>query len=385
MSQLSRRNIIVGGAAGLTAIAAVAGTPAHAAAPNAVTAADLTTVGVAPVDGFAGATDDAKLAAALAYAKAQTYKPTIVLANRAYSFVNTYPIDFPGFRLAGPLNGMEREFHNTNQVHCPVAGLFSLVKNVTKDVAISGLSFIGTGQFIVSTPTNASQAILTDATISDCGFFGFSSIYSGTVLRTSIQRIYANALTGSGFVLGGSDCWLFTDGPNYMSGTLSATTPYVDLKFLSQSEVGRLYVTPQGGYALRVQGSYGGLSINGFMSDGTGRTGGTATQNQGLLITGGTDIRLRDFWCFNVNASGSAKGEIVVTGGTDIVFDSPIFPKSHGGFTAVNTASPCIHTTVPITVINPRAITGHPKVLAQSTAGLITLVNAPGWSTTVVP
>jgi hypothetical protein len=165
---------------------------------------------------------------------------------------------------------------------------------------------------------------------------------------------------------------------------LPAATPYVDLVHLSQSDVGRLYVTPQGGYALRIKDTYGGLTVTGFMSDGTGRTGAIATQNQGLLITGGQGVKIRDFWSFNVNASGASPGEIVVTGGSDILFDAPTFPKSHGGFTAVNTSSPCIYTTVPIQVVSPQAITGHPKVLAEKTAGLITLTNAPGWTVNVV-
>ncbi|HEX3812060.1 MAG TPA: hypothetical protein VHX59_04385 [Mycobacteriales bacterium] len=387
MPDMSRRRILTQGVAGLTSVAALTGMPssAHADPRPAALSTDLSQVGVAPVDSFAGDNDDEKFAAALAYAKAQTYKPTIVFSNRAYSFTRTFPMDFRGLRISGPLGGLAREFGTTNQVSCPTGGLFSVVAGTTVDAAISGLSFFGKGRFIADTPLDASGPILTDTTISDCGFSGFATIFTGTVLRASIQRIYANNLTGSGFVLGGSDCWLFTDGPNYMSGNLPATTPYVDLVNLSQSDVGRLYVTPQGGYALRIRDSFGGLNVRRFMSDGTGRTGALATQNQGLLITGGHGVKIEDFWCFNVNASGSAQGEIVVTGGEGLVFDSPVFPRSHGPFTAVNTSSPCIYTTVPIVVSNPQAPTGHPKLLRQSTAGLITLTGAPGWTITTAP
>lgn len=377
MSQpyVTRRRLLAGGVA--TAVAA-APTAAHGARPAAST--ELESAGAMPLDGFTGSTDDARLAAALAYAKAQTYKPTIVFGNHSYSFANTYPIDFPGLRISGPLGGMEREFATTNQVNCPAGGLFSVVKSVTKDLSIHGLSFAGSGRFIADTPLDASGGILTDAVIADCGFVGFSTVYSGAILRVSIQRIYVNNLTQSGFVLGGSDSWLFTDGPNFMSGTLSATTPFVDLVHLSQSTVGRLYVTAQGGYGLRIQDTYGGLNVLGYMSDATGRTGSSATQNQGLLITGGHGITVRDFWCFNVNASGAAQGEIVVTGGENILFDTPIFPKSQGGFTAVNVSSPCIYTTVPITVAFPQATLGHPQLLQQSAAGLITLIGGSGWT-----
>lgn len=386
MPVVPRRKILRNGIAGMASVAALTGLSASARAEErpAALSTDLSQVGVAPVDSFSGDTDDDRFAAALAYAKAQTYKPTIVFANRDYSFTRTFPMDFRGLRISGPLGGLAREFASTNRVSCPQGGLFSVVAG-TVDVAISGLSFFGEGRFIADTALDATGPILTDASISDCGFSGFASIFTGTMLRTSIQRIYVNELTGSAFVLGGSDCWLFTDGPNYMSGNLPATTPYVDLVNLSQSDVGRLYVTPQGGYALRIRDSFGGLNIRRFMSDGTGRTGSLATQNQGLLITGGHGIKIEDFWCFNVNASGSAKGEIVVTGGEGIVFDSPVFPRSHGTFTAVNTTSPCIYTTVPIVVSNPLAPTGHPKTLRQSTAGLITLTGAPGWTVTTAP
>lgn len=383
MSDMSRRRVLAQGAAGLTAATAVTAVTGWAASPAPVPAAAATPApaayGVLPLDQFSGSDDD-KLAAALSHAKARTYAPTIVLSNRAHTFTRTVPLDFPGVRLSGPLGGMAREFASTVRVACPAGGLFSVVRDTTKDVAITGLTFTGSGRFIADTPLDASGPVLTDTTISDCGFTGFSGIVVGSVLRLSVQRIYANNLTGSGFVLGGSDSWLFTEGPNYMSGDLPADTPYVDLVHLSQSQVGRLYVTAQGGYGLRIRDTFGGLRVQGYMSDGTGRTGASATQRQGLLITGGTGITIRDFWCFNANASGDSPGQVVVTGGDEILLDAPVFPKTMGRFTALDTSTPCIHTEVPIVVANPTAPGGYPKRLRQSRAGLITLTGAPGWT-----
>lgn len=329
--------------------------------------------GTCALDSFIGANDDALLTSALSYAAAQTYKPTILFGNRAHTFTNTYPLSYNGLRISGPLGGMEREFRTTCMAACPSGGLFSFVNGV-KDIAVRGISFQGSGQWMKTFPTDNSQGALTDFNLDHCGFFGFASVLTGTVLRAHIGDLYVNGATGTQLNLGGSDSTLF-DGMCFMSGQLPANTPYVSLA-MSASDVGRLYCTPQGGYALQITYSAGGLVIHDYMADGTGRSGSTATQQAGIQQTGGLDVIYDRIWVFNCNVAGTSKAQVTVTGGT-AVFNMPRFPGANGT-TKNGWVGPAIYTTVPIRVCSPRASNGGNPVLQQASAGLITC-DDPTW------
>jgi hypothetical protein len=56
--------------------------------------------GTVALDSFSG-TDEAKLTAAMSYAGAQTYAPTILLGNRLHQF-STTRATYEGFRIQGP-------------------------------------------------------------------------------------------------------------------------------------------------------------------------------------------------------------------------------------------------------------------------------------------
>lgn len=321
------------------------------------------------LDDMSGSTDDAKMANAMSYIAAQSRKPTLVLSNRSHTFANTYPLNINGFRLSGPLGGMEREFRTQCQVNCPAGGLFS-VSSGNKDFSIRGISFQGSGQWLKTFAVDASQGILTDFDLSDCGFVGFSSIITGTVLRAHIGNIYVNSATGTQFNLGGSDSTLF-DGMNFMStgssAPLSSTTPFVSM-YMSASTVGRVYCTPVGGYALRITGSHGGLIVRDYMSDGTGHQGSAGAQLAGIQQTGG-EIVYENIWVFGSNISGGSQAQVTVTGGS-AVFDKPRFPGAMDGTNSTWTGA-AIYTTVPIRVLSPMAPNGGSKILRQSTSGLI--------------
>jgi len=69
---------------------------------------------------------------------------------------------------------------------------------------------------------------------------------------------------------------------------------------------------------------------------------------------------------------------VTVTGGDDIVFYSPRFRADKGPWVQANAGTPCIHTTVPITVIAPKG--NRVRTITASDPALVTLVGAPGWT-----
>lgn len=275
---------------------------------------------------------------------------------------------------------MEREFRNTCKVHVGNAnGLFSVGTN--KDFCIRGIGFEGSGNFIAPSGSN----VLTDCNILYCGFQGFNCVYNGKILRCNFSNWYVNGGTGTQLSLGGSDSVLF-EGMNFMGGTIDAGLPFVQINTLAQTKLGKLYITPQGGYGLQVNGSSDceGLVFYDFMMTCWGRTGSTATQQAGIQITGGEALTFYGSQIFNVNAADTSPGDITVTGGQDHIFDGVQFIGTHAGFTSVNLTKPAIYTEVPIVVRSPRAVGGRPKTLQQSTAGLIQC-DDPTWTITTAP
>lgn len=330
------------------------------------TPVDLAALGVCPLDSFTGSDDD-RMTAALSYVGAQTYKPTLVLSNRAHSFNKTYPLGINGLRISGPLGGMAREFGTTNLVHCPPSGLFSVVAGA-KDFAISGLSFTGGGQWLQTTSN-----ILSDADITECGFVGFQSVVSCKILRCNFDRWYVNTANGTQLSVGGSDSSLFMSGNSFMSGgTMPTGMPFIRLGSLSQTRIGAMYLTPTNGYGLNIdQGSDAeGLEFFGWRQTAYGQNPPTGPKGAGIRIRNGQAVTFHGGVLFNANTDGTAKGDIECWGGVDHVFEDFQFVGSHEGFQG-NVSAPAIWTAVPIVVRSPRAVGGRPKVLQQATAGLI--------------
>ncbi len=376
--RLSRRSALLIGA-GASSMGVVASTALLGAqsGPSDPAPAEVTTpLGLVAVEDFRqdNADDDSTVAAALEYAAAQTYKPAVVFANRVYDL--TRPLrPFSGLHLLQFPFG--DEFGTTSVIELPAGGLLSFEPDV-KSVTLDNLSCRVRDHLLAPIPSDASQGAWTDVRVLRGGYNGGTTLLQGAFLRLDFQPAYVNNVTRAVLRIGGSDNWLFTRGPHYVSGSIPADKPFVELSNLGQSVLGRAYITAQGGYGIGVGGSANGLLIDGPLIDATNREQAEATQLAGLQITGGIDITIKDLWVFNANASGESPGLVTVTGGEDIVFHSPRFPGSNGRAPAIDTTSPCIHTTVPITVIAPKA-PGRPKVISATQPDLVTLVAAPGW------
>src|SRR5206468_2058483 len=95
------------------------------------------------------------------------------------------------------------------------------------------------------------------------GYNGGTTLIEGAVLRLNFQPAYVNNGTDSVLRIGGSDSWLFTQGPHYLSGALPPDRPFLDLRSMTQTVVGSAYITAQGGYGIAISGSGTGLRLTG--------------------------------------------------------------------------------------------------------------------------
>jgi hypothetical protein len=379
---LSRRSaLLLGGGAGAGAFAAGAAGAVFGARSAAAAEDTGALFGMVSVEQFRerGRSDDDALAAAVRHAAAQTHKPAIVFANRGYDL--TRPVrPFSGLHLRSFPYG--DEFRLGQQITLPAGGLLTFDPDV-RAVTLENLACRVRDHLLEPIPRDASAGAWTDVRVLGGGYDGGTTLVDGAVLRLDFQPSYVNNVTDSVVRVGGSDSWLFTRGPHYVSGTLPADRPFLDLDHLGQSVVGSAYVTAQGGYGVSISGGGTGLVLNGTLVDASGRSGAEATQQAGVQITGGTDTTLNDLWVFNANVSGESPGLVTVTGGTDIVLSNPRFPATNSGHQAADTQGPCIHTSVPITVITPKA-PGRARLITATAPDLVTLVGAPGWEVRVV-
>ncbi|MGY1808991.1 hypothetical protein ACI8AF_16605 [Blastococcus sp. SYSU D00669] len=394
--RLTRRAALLLGGAGAGALAGAALAPGEtrtaAAVPADPPASAATTppppsapapptpipagLGLLPVEDFRGGGlgDDDAFAAALSHAAAQTHKPAIVFANAAYDLTRRVR-PYPGLHLkAFPFGD---EFFDGQQITLPAGGLLAFDPEV-QSVTLDNLSCRVRDHLLEPIPRDNSRGAWTDVRVHGGGYKGGTTLLEGSFLRLDFQPAYVNDVTDSVVRIGGSDSWLFTRGAHFVSGTLPPERAFLDLHSLGQSVVGSAYVTAQGGYGVRISGSGTGLRLAGTLVDASNRTGARATQLAGVQISGGTDITIDDLWVFNANVSGASRGLVTVTGGSEIVFTAPRFPATNASSTAADTTGACIHTTVPITVVAPKAA-GRAKLITASDPDLVTLVGAPGW------
>lgn len=346
--------------------------------------------GIFNLDDFTGNNDDARFAAARSFAISQPYDPVIAFSNKAYTFNNQYDA-WQGMRLWGTAGMAGTEFRSTNQITVPSGGLFRLP--TAKDYHIQGLSFrsASNGAWVVPGAQSGANGVWTDMVVSHCGFYGFGpNFFSGALTRANWQYWYVNSGQDTQIKIGGSDSALWTEGVSFMScqAPLSRDIPHINTGALSNSKIGKMYVTPQGGYAIRIVQPSMGLVLDNFTSTDWSRTGVNATQRAALKIEGGTGCVVNNMIIFYSNTAGLDQGDVMVTGGEQHTFVSPTFVMTHNGYTSPNLVGsptpqiPCIYTTVPIRVIAPIAVGGRPKVLQQATAGLLNVTGVATHTTT---
>lgn len=353
------------------------------------------------VDSFAGSTDDAKLAAAMTYAKAQTRPPALLLANRAYTFTGG-PYDYyNGMRLVGSLGTTEREFSTTGpQCVATIGGsAFLQVPSAgAQNIWISGIQFraaSGAVNFQVPLTDFSSGPLLQDVDYRNLAWVGFKTVLHSRHLRVSIERTYTNNGTDTQFKLAGSDNYYWTEGKSYVSGhALTAAMFYVWFTHMSRTQVGSIYITPEIATGVRIDGSYGDLVFSGTLFDSTGRTATTACQGSALLITGGKGMTFNSCWWFNnaVNPASTGrspvdKGQVFIRGSAaEVLFNGCSWGGGDAQTVVTPSGTPAIYAATGVTNVKvnvPIAPNGGNKLLQHQSSGIITKYGADDWTLAV--
>lgn len=260
------------------------------------------------LDSFPGSTDDAKLAAALTFAKAQPYKPAIIFGNRRYDF--TQPIDvYSGMRLQGGAPGSTEQVRSGNPIpgaiHLNIGGNRGWLRFPNGNVFgvnIGGLSFNGNSSTRWADVNTASNVVT--SVFEDLSFTGFLSIFGSTTsihaFTISTFRGFWNINNGRDlqFNIGGSDCSFWETG----SVNLDSPTGYrpdgsylLSFTSMSKTTVGPVYLTAERSAGLRIQNSASGQLIIRSMRI-EGRNAGVPCYGAVVRVSGNNGVTFRDCW-----------------------------------------------------------------------------------------
>lgn len=358
--------------------------------------------GVRPLEDFDGATDDEKLTAALSYAAAQTYPPTIAFGNRTYN-LSTQRTLYQGFRIQGPPGYSNAERGDSSNVHRVVltTGAPWLVtpSGVTVfDVSISQMSFKANST--TSLIGSVGGGGLYCALIRDVTFTLFRS-----VLGTAATKLLITACNFDGywesngcyechFNLGGSDNTLwpagglvdssvafYSAGPNVGPGNA-----HVRFDYLEKTTVGPLYITAESGWrAIEVNGAAfnttagnlgGPLMFTGLRIEG--RNAAAPGFGSMARVNGGGAV-FRDCWFSYGMSSPSTMGEnpadagIIHQAGGQLLVDGCSYDRATG----VAETVPFVHSAAGWAKVGNVLLgskvstwTGRPRV--QNAGGTIT-------------
>lgn len=344
-----------------------------------------------PLEYFAGASDDAKLGAAMSYVAGETYKPPIVLGEQRVYGPFTTPRDlFSGFKLVGnagygnqyrgALSTVQRVDVNTSGawLRQPTGDVFDVqISNLSFYSQSSGTDFLG----------GNSSGVLWTSVIRDCGWSLFRY-----VLGSPSQKLLLTAVLFDGWwninngrnvaiTIGGSDNVLWV-GSNFLLDSptsLNGSTPYhMWLDYLEKTTVGHVFCTAeQEPAAMRITGndSSGILVIQGGRYEG--RNSGAPSYGSVIRMEGGR-VTFRDVYTgygyANSGASGrSSEGGVVSVLGGRALFDGCWYAR------AVAETVPWVYASGSSTKVRIRntevvhdggSFTGLPRVQAANGATL---------------
>jgi hypothetical protein len=336
----------------------------------------LAPFGRVSLDGFAGANDDAKLAAAITYAAAQTFPPAIQLTNRAHTFT-TSRAAFEALRIIGPegYSNPERNGNSSKMSAKVTLGMNGpwFHNNGTDmfSVSLHNLAFVGTG-------TNATVIGQSGGGTWYC--LSMSGIYSSglrSVIGTQATKvnITAASFTGdweinncysSAFHIGGSDNALWMDGMLLDSGTAFNSAgsangqAHLWCDSLDKTVIGPLYITCEGNWrGVRVSGTswdnvttnMGSLTFYGLRCEG--RNPGAPCNGAPIRVEGGRASFIGGYVNYGMASPGTISGGTDVgiinhTGGLlaveGVQYDRATGVGTSTPFVYTNTTGPCMVT-----------------------------------------
>lgn len=358
-----------------------------------------TNLGGVTLESFTGATDDAKLGAAMTYAQTQTYKPPILLLeNRVYGPFTTPRELFSGAKiLGGP--GFSNQYRSAlstpQRVDVNVTGGGAWLRMPSSgnvfDVEISRLSFYS--QSSTTDFLGGGGGVLWTSLIRDVGFSLFRHVLgspTAKLLNTVLQCDgwwNVNNSRGVAMTLGGSDSAFWPQGcllDSPTSITDSGNVPYhLWFDYQEKSSVGPMFITAEGIPAgIRITGSrtagalifHSGTRIEGRNSTASSR--GSVVRQEGGVST------FRDSWLsYGYSSPGtsgrSSEGGVVSVLGGEALFDGCFY--SRAGSAGVAETVPWIYASgsnTKVRVRNARTVddggtwTGLPRVTAANGASV---------------
>jgi hypothetical protein len=296
------------------------------------------------LESFAGASDDAKLGAAMTYCNAQEFPPTILMwENRDYGPFTTARTLYSGFAIDGGARfaSQYRSAESTpNRVLINKTGPWLELPRATNifDVSITNLSFYSqssTADFMGNASGGSSQGVLWTSVIRDVGFSLFRNCFGNTSESLALTGCTfdgfwnINNARGVSIVIGGSDNNLWMDGclvdtPTSLSS--GGAVPYhVWFSHLGKTVVGPMFITAEGKpAAIKVTGSdtSGLLTLRGVRAEGRNHAapayGAVIRQESGQTLYDGCFV---NFAMSDPGSSGrsSEEGVITVLGGVAVI------------------------------------------------------------------
>lgn len=326
--------------------------------------------GIVEVDSYTG-TDDEKLTAAMAYAAAQTYKPTLRLSSREWNF-STQRTLYTGFKITGSGAPGSVEQPRSNNPYATQVSI-STGSNlpwlqVTSNVYgcyIGNMAVEGTSSSVF---IGSNGGTLWTSVMENLGFSAFRSVLGSTdykLLMTActlqgwwnINNSYRTAI-----VVGGSDNTLFSNGCLLDSGDAfnSSSLPYhAWFDYCEKTWVGPMYITAEAWpAAIRVTGSnsYGALIFTGIKAEGRNST--EASYGSVVRVEGG-QVTFRDCWFGHAYTSPGSSGRtseggmVTVLGGR-VLFDGCYVARS-SSFAETNPVIYASGSSAKVTVRNMEA------------------------------
>jgi hypothetical protein len=262
------------------------------------------------LDSFDGASDTAKLAAAISYAGAQTYAPVIALSNRKYTFTAELGRVYDGFTIEGPADswkssaaakqsGCEVALNLTPRAGEPAGYWLEATSGTIWNWAVRNIYFSGTGstQFLRAKGAANGGGLLDGCTFHSLQFNGFRTVFGNGSEKCAMQLCVIDGYwsiqgcTDTACRIGGSDNrGIFADGLNIDSGASAGGKYHMIFDYCSKSNVGPVYVNcdSAGWRGVKILGNNAnadGLDFYGVTIEGRNAT--NAAQGELVTVQGG--------------------------------------------------------------------------------------------------
>lgn len=293
-----------------------------------------------PLSSFSGASDDAKLTAAMSYAAAQTYSGgTIVLdENRQYSFSTKQPL-YTGFSIRGSARATDQLRSGdptSNEIRVRTSGgWFYLNQSQTFSCAFQGLSIDGTATTCLI-DGHASNVLWTSV------FRDITSVNAGSVIGTPSQRLLVTAGGIDGFWninnsqnsalnIGGSDYRIRPTQMLVDTGGLMSKTEYaVTFSYLSNTGISDFYMTAEGHRAILLEGGSSAGDVRIRDCEFEGRNAGAPSPGTLMRVTGGQYLIDGCRFAFAMTSPDAADDGVIQVEGGSVTFRDCTYSRATG-------------------------------------------------------